>query len=112
MHILQTRNKFKIVKAFPPLSYFIPGNKDPERASHLPEDIQRVTDQNLIPRLPDLHALNHTVSFLPSKIQASHSTNSCRVFWRLQGVSGAGETTVNAMSPRALEAEQLMGERH
>lgn len=69
---------------------------------------QQLTDQNLIPRLPDLHALSHSC-FLPSKIHASHSTNSCWAFTRLQRV--AGETTGNMMSPRTLAGDQLMGER-
>lgn len=71
---------------------------------------KQVGDQNLVPRLADFHALNHSC-FLPSKTQASHSTNSGKAHKKLQGVFGAGETAVNVMSLRALAADQLMGER-
>lgn len=71
------------------------------------ENTQQVTDQNLIPR-SDLHALNHN-SFLLSKSHAHHSTvaGPCK---KLKVVFRAGDTVVN-MSPCALAADQLMGEK-
>lgn len=83
-------------------------------ASHLSEDTQQVTDQNLIPRLSDLHALNHN-SFLPSKTHTNHSTNSGRAWKKLQVLFRAGDAVVNMRSPCgdcvSLAADELMGKR-
>lgn len=71
---------------------------------------KQAREQNLAPRLPALHALNHNC-FLPSKTRASHSTTSGQAHKKLQGAFGAGETVVNVTRLPALAAEQLMGEK-
>lgn len=105
--ILQLRKlRFKMVVTFPIIPFYRSGNKDPERASHCPRTHKWLTDQNLIPSLPDLHALNHSC-FLLSKTPL----NSGQPHKKLQGVFGPGEAVVNVTSLCAPAADQLMSER-